>query len=113
MINGKKVIVVLPAYNASRTLKQTYDEICDALRTAIEQSSNKVECLGHGVGYTVREIFDKFLEVNEEALYQHTDEAILRKIGPRRKGDAPYSVLEDVSPYMKNLYSIDELLRLP
>ena len=89
------------------------DEICDALRTAIEQSSNKIECLGHGVGYTVREIFDKFLEVNQEALYQHTDAAILRKIGPRRKGDAPYSVLEDVSPYMKNLYSIDELLRLP
>lgn len=27
MINGKKVIVVLPAYNASKTLKITYDEI--------------------------------------------------------------------------------------
>ncbi len=27
MINGKKIIVVLPAYNASLTLKQTYDEI--------------------------------------------------------------------------------------
>ena len=27
MFNGKKVIVVLPAYNAARTLKQTYDEI--------------------------------------------------------------------------------------
>lgn len=27
MINGKKVVVVLPAYNAEKTLKQTYDEI--------------------------------------------------------------------------------------
>ena len=27
MINGKKVIVVLPAYNAERTLMQTYEEI--------------------------------------------------------------------------------------
>jgi len=27
MINSKKVIVVLPAYNATRTLKQTYNEI--------------------------------------------------------------------------------------
>lgn len=27
MINNKKIIVVLPAYNAEKTLKQTYDEI--------------------------------------------------------------------------------------
>ena len=27
MINGKKVVVVLPAYNAALTLKKTYDEI--------------------------------------------------------------------------------------
>lgn len=27
MINGKKVIVIMPAYNAAKTLKQTYDEI--------------------------------------------------------------------------------------
>jgi glycosyltransferase involved in cell wall biosynthesis len=27
MINGKKIIVVLPAYNAEKTLKKTYDEI--------------------------------------------------------------------------------------
>ncbi|MFX0133260.1 MAG: glycosyltransferase family 2 protein [Candidatus Hodarchaeota archaeon] len=27
MLNGKKVIVVLPAYNAEQTLKRTYDEI--------------------------------------------------------------------------------------
>jgi glycosyltransferase involved in cell wall biosynthesis len=27
MINGKKIVVVMPAYNASATLKKTYDEI--------------------------------------------------------------------------------------
>lgn len=27
MINGKKVVVVMPAYNAEKTLQATYDEI--------------------------------------------------------------------------------------
>jgi len=27
MLNGKKIVVVMPAYNAANTLKQTYDEI--------------------------------------------------------------------------------------
>ena len=27
MINGKKVVVVMPAYNAEKTLEVTYDEI--------------------------------------------------------------------------------------
>jgi glycosyltransferase involved in cell wall biosynthesis len=27
MLNGKKIVVVLPAYNAAKTLQQTYDEI--------------------------------------------------------------------------------------
>ena len=27
MLNGKRIVVVLPAYNAARTLRQTYDEI--------------------------------------------------------------------------------------
>ena len=27
MINNKKVVVIMPAYNAEKTLKQTYDEI--------------------------------------------------------------------------------------
>jgi glycosyltransferase involved in cell wall biosynthesis len=31
MINGKKVVVVMPAYNAARTLKKTFDEIPHAI----------------------------------------------------------------------------------
>ena len=27
MINGKKLVVVMPAYNAEKTLEQTYNEI--------------------------------------------------------------------------------------
>jgi UDP-glucose 4-epimerase len=81
------------------------NEICEALKLAIEKPSNKIECLGHGVGYTVNEIASLFQKVN--------DCDIDVKYGPRRKGDLPSSVLEDVSPYMKNLYSIEELLKLP
>ena len=81
------------------------NEICDSLIQAIEKPSNSVECLGHGVGYTVNEIVNLFQKVND------VDFDV--KYGPRRKGDLSSSVLEDVSPYMKNLYSMEELLRLP
>lgn len=88
------------------------DEICDALRTAIETPSNKIECLGHGVGYSVKEMFNIFLKVNEEYLKRENNEPVTMIVGPRRKGDAPVSVLKDVSPYMKHLYSIDDLLKI-
>ena len=80
------------------------NEICDALKQAIEKPSNSVECLGHGVGYTVQEIVDLFQKVN--------DVSFCVKYGPRRKGDTPSSVLENVSPYMRNLYSMDQLLKV-
>jgi UDP-glucose 4-epimerase len=79
-------------------------EICEAIKTAIEQPSNSVECLGHGVGYTVKEMVNLFRTVND------VDFCI--KSGPRRKGDLPASVLEDVSPYMKSIYSIEDLLKI-
>ena len=80
------------------------NEICDALRTAIEKPSNQVESLGHGVGYTVKEIVDKFQTVN--------DTTFDVKYGPRRKGDIASSVLADVSSYMRNLYTMEELLKV-
>ena len=80
------------------------NEICDALKQAIEKPSNNVECLGHGVGYTVQEIVDLFQKVNECSFDV--------KYGPRRKGDLPSSVLANVSPYMRNLYSMKELLKV-
>ena len=80
------------------------NEICDALKQAIEKPSNSVECLGHGVGYTVQEIVDLFQKVNECSFDV--------KYGPRRKGDLPSSVLANVSPYMRNLYTMDQLLKV-
>jgi UDP-glucose 4-epimerase len=81
------------------------DEICYAIKIAIEKPANQIECLGHGVGYSVHEMFEIFKKVNN-------DTSILRKIGPRRQGDVPYSVLGDVSNYMVSMYSIEDLLRL-
>jgi UDP-glucose 4-epimerase len=80
------------------------NEICDALKQAIEKPSNQIESLGHGVGYTVKEIVDKFQEVN------NVDFTV--EYGPRRKGDIASSVLENVSSYMRNLYSMEELLKV-
>jgi len=80
------------------------NEICDALRTAIETSSNQIECLGHGVGYTVKEMVHLFELVNSAK--------IDITYGPRREGDLPKSVLKNVSPYMKNLYKIKDLLKV-
>lgn len=79
-------------------------EVCDALKSAIEKSSNQIECLGHGVGYTVKEMVNLFRTVN--------DVEFDVKKGPRRKGDIVSSVLEDVSPYMKTLYTMEELLKV-
>lgn len=79
-------------------------EVCDAIKTAIENPANKTECLGHGVGYTVKEIAEKFQEVNNCKFNIN--------YGPRRKGDIPYYVLKDVSSYMKNLYTIEDLLKV-
>ena len=83
------------------------NEICDALRTAIETPSNQIECLGHGVGHTVAEIVNMFREVNNIPNIE-----MLTKIGPRRKGDIETSVLANVSPYMKNIYSMADLLKV-
>ena len=79
-------------------------EICDALKQAIEKSSNQIECLGHGVGYTVKEMVNLFQVVN------NVDFSI--KYGPRREGDLAVSVLENVSPYMKTLYTMEDLLKI-
>lgn len=80
------------------------NEVCASLIQAIENPSNQIECLGHGVGRTVTEIVTMFKAVNNIEFDV--------KVGPRRKGDIESSVLEEVSPYMKNLYTIAELLKV-
>lgn len=80
------------------------EEICYALKLAIEDPANNTECLGHGVGYTVLELAKMFMEINN----CHFE--IVK--GPRRDGDIESYVLSDVSRYMKNLYKIHDLLRI-
>jgi UDP-glucose 4-epimerase len=95
------------AYSWDGTAVRDYvhvNEICYALKLAIEKPANEIECLGHGIGYTVREIVNKFQAVN--------DTLFDIKYGPRRPGDAAHSVLENVSEYMPNMYTIEELLKV-
>ena len=80
------------------------NEVCNALKLAVEKASNQVECLGHGAGYTVKEMVDIFQAMN------HIDIEVT--YGPRRKGDLPSSVLKNVSPYMDRKYTVGELLKL-
>ena len=54
MINGKKVVVVMPAYNAEKTLKKTYDEIpfdvVDDVVLVDDKSSDKTALLAKQIG---------------------------------------------------------------
>jgi len=56
MLNGKKVVVVMPAYNASRTLRQTYDEvpfeIVDEVLLVDDASSDETVALARELGLT-------------------------------------------------------------
>ena len=85
------------------------DEICHALKLAIEDPANGVEGLGHSKGHSVKEMVEIFKRVNQKIL---NADLLTVNYGPRRPGDAAVSVLKNVSKYMKNLYSIEDLLRL-
>ena len=79
-------------------------EIVEALIAAIDNPTNAIENLGHGVGYTVKEIVNKFKGVNG------IDFPV--SFGPRRLGDAPISVLNNPSKFMVSRYSLEEMLRV-
>jgi glycosyltransferase involved in cell wall biosynthesis len=56
LINGKKIVVVLPAYNAERTLEQTIRELTDIVDERIlvdDHSSDATAELGRKLGLTV------------------------------------------------------------
>jgi len=56
MLNGKKVVVVMPAYNASRTLRQTYNEVpvdvVDEVLLVDDASSDETVALARELGLT-------------------------------------------------------------
>jgi UDP-glucose 4-epimerase len=79
------------------------NEICHAIWQAIETPAMKLENLGHGVGMTVKEMVETYKKVNN--CYFKVN------VLPKRPGDLKYSVLDNPSKYMVNLYTNEELLR--
>jgi UDP-glucose 4-epimerase len=80
------------------------NEICYSVIDAISQSTNQIENLGHGVGTTVKQMIELYKKVN--------DCNFEVRVCPRRAGDLERSVLDNPSPFMKKLYSMEELLKI-
>ena len=100
MINGKKLIIVLPAYNAELTLKRTYDEIpLDIVDdvvlvddTSMDKTTELAKQIGikhvirheknKGYGGNQKTCYDKALELNADIIimlhpdYQYTPKLI-------------------------------------
>jgi len=81
------------------------NEICCALEQAIDRSTDQIENLGHGVGTTVKQMIEMYKQVN------HCEFETV--ICPRRAGDLESSVLDTPSPFMQQLYTMEELLWVP
>ncbi len=80
------------------------NEVCAGIKTAIEKPANKIECLGHGKGHSVKEMVETFKQVN------NIDFKVVQST--RREGDLPETVLKEKSTYMQELYSLEELLKV-
>ena len=80
------------------------NEICTALVSAIEESTNQIENLGHGVGTTVKQMIALYKAVND------CDFEV--KVCSRREGDLERSVLDNPSKFMQKLYSMEDLLKV-
>ena len=80
------------------------NEICYSVIEAIEQSTNEIENLGHGVATTVKQMVDLYKKVNE------CDFKV--QICPRREGDLERSVLDNPSSFMQRLYTMEDLLKI-
>lgn len=80
------------------------NEICHALMKAMDKPSGKIENLGHGIGYTVKEMVDMFKHFNQ------IDFDV--QYGPRRDGDMERSVLDNPSSYLPRLYSMKDFLKI-
>jgi UDP-glucose 4-epimerase len=80
------------------------NEICHSILKAIKTPANSLQNLGHGKGHTVKQMVDVFKEVNK------CDFAV--NYCQRREGDLEYSVLDNVSSYMKSTYTLPQLLEI-
>ena len=80
------------------------NEICCSVIEAIDRSTYQIENLGHGVGTTVKQMIDLYKKVN------NCDFKV--RICPRREGDLECSVLDNPSPFMQKLYTMEDLLKV-
>jgi UDP-glucose 4-epimerase len=80
------------------------NEICTALESAINLSTNQIENLGHGVGTTVKQMIALYKKVN------NCDFEVC--VCPRRAGDLERSVLDNPSSFMQKLYTMEDLLKI-
>jgi glycosyltransferase involved in cell wall biosynthesis len=75
MINGKKIVVVLPAYNAALTLKRTYDEIpfdiVDDVVLVDDHSKDNTAEVGRelGIKHVIRHETNKGYGGNQKTCY--------------------------------------------
>jgi len=75
MLNGKIITIVMPAYNAEKTLRQTYDEIPFAIVDNVilvdDASSDKTAELAHEIGiqYVIRHDSNKGYGGNQKTCY--------------------------------------------
>ena len=79
-------------------------EICNSIEQAIEKPSCSIEHLGHGVGTSVLEIVKTFNRVNNLNIDIIYDQP--------RVGDLEMSVLTNPSIYMKQIYTLEDLLKI-
>ena len=78
-------------------------EICESIHKAIMKSSNNIENLGHGKGWTVKEIAETFKKINNSNFKI--------KICTRRKGDSAISVAKKISKYMTPIFSLEDMVK--
>ena len=75
MIQGKKLVVILPAYNAEKTLEKTYNEIpfdiVDDVVLVDDSSTDKTSDLGHSLGikHVIRHEKNKGYGGNQKTCY--------------------------------------------
>ena len=83
MFKGKKVIVVMPAYNAEQTLKMTYDEVMaqemvDLVILVDDASSDQTSAIARGLLKTRVHIHEKNsgYGANQKTCYRMALEAV-------------------------------------
>jgi glycosyltransferase involved in cell wall biosynthesis len=113
MLNGKKIVVVLPAYNAARTLERTYSEIpfniVDEVVLVDDNSKDNTAELGRqlGIKHIIRHEHNKGYGGNQKTCYKkalelHADIVIMLhpdyQYTPKLIPSMSYLIAQDLYP---------------